>query len=100
MGGGGQDHEKRQSSWTLRAGMMTKIEAKPVCVFMTLHAAGDAPDAPPLGQLHLVVKPGTESNQVSSQPLISAWGVWGGWDWAQGPALACCFALGNLLPAS
>ncbi len=59
-----QDDEIRMSTWLLRSGLMNKIDGKTLVVLLTIHSSGNQTFNGPIGKVSIIVKSGTDTNQV------------------------------------
>jgi hypothetical protein len=59
-----QDDAKRVSTWLLRSGLMNQIHGKPLVVLLTIHSSGEKISNEPIGKISIIVKAGTDTNQV------------------------------------
>ncbi len=66
-----QDSDKRMSTWLLRSGSMNKIDGKNLVVLLTIHSSGVNISNGSIGKASIIVKSGTDTNQVTViQPIL------------------------------
>ena len=53
------------STWLLRSSSMNKIDGKTLVILLTIHSSGEKMSNGPIGKVSIVVKSGTNTNQVA-----------------------------------